>query len=437
MLSLFKPTQLKKNFFSGTFTAAIGIVISIVSYPLYLFFLGTELYGLWALFSVFISFSSIGNLGVDDALIKYVAEEYALKNLKNIQLYITTGINMLICNGILLFIIFMVLELTIRKSLHLTSNFFNLFHLLYPFVIILSIATFIVNFINSALKGIGRFDQANYILLIGRIIALAVSLIFFICKAKIWSLFWGQTISIIFIGGISIVLSVNKIGFFYKPYKIKKEYLIKLIKFGGTMTVAKLVSLLLEPFMKIVITRYTGLTNVTYFDIANRIILQIRSLFERGINAIMPEISRLSSLPHNAKRELLAIMNKVIKGNAFVSTLVFGSLFIISGLLLKIWLSGNYHNSILFTFLIVGFGYWVNLLIVPMYYFFMGLGEIKYCFYNHIIQSVINFLLTILAIYFHSAGYQLVVIIYSFSLIVSSLILFILYHRYIKVNLSS
>lgn len=404
---------------------------------MYLYFLGTELYGLWALFSVFITFSSIGNLGVDDALVKYVAEEYALNNLENIQLYITGGINMLICNGILLFIIFMFLELTIRNSLHLTSNFFNLFHLLYPFIIILSIATFIINFINSTLMGIGRFDQANYIHLIGRIIALAVSFVFFICKAKIWSLFWGQAISIIFIGGTSIILIVNKIGFFYKPFKTKKEYLIKLIKFGGTMTVAKLVSLLLEPFIKIVITRYTGLTNVTYFDIANRIILQIRSLFERGINTIMPEISRLSSLPHNAKHELHAIMNKVIKGNILVSTLVFGSLFFISGYLLKIWLSGNYHNSILFTFRIIGFGYWANLLIVPMYYFFMGRGDIKYCFYNHIIQSVINFILTILAICFHSAGYQWVVIIYSFSLIVSSLILFILYHRYIEVNLTS
>ena len=50
---------------------AVGnTLIILVSYPLYLKYLGMELYGLWATLSVVVSFTAIGRLGIDTAMIK-------------------------------------------------------------------------------------------------------------------------------------------------------------------------------------------------------------------------------------------------------------------------------------------------------------------------------------------------------------------------------
>jgi len=83
--------QLNRNIFSGSITAAMGIVLSIISYPIYLHFLGANLYGLWIILSVVITFSAIGGLGIDDAIVKYVAQEYGKNNKENILKYISTS----------------------------------------------------------------------------------------------------------------------------------------------------------------------------------------------------------------------------------------------------------------------------------------------------------------------------------------------------------
>ena len=52
-----------------------NILILLVSYPIYLKYLGIEFYGLWAILSVVVSFSEFARLEIDIAVIKYVAEE--------------------------------------------------------------------------------------------------------------------------------------------------------------------------------------------------------------------------------------------------------------------------------------------------------------------------------------------------------------------------
>ena len=103
-------SQLKRNIFSGSLAAGIGILTSIVAYPVYLHFLGAELYGLWALLNIVIFFSSIGNIGVDEAIVKYVAAEYEKKNIDAVITYISTGLSLLFINGIVIYVVLMLLK---------------------------------------------------------------------------------------------------------------------------------------------------------------------------------------------------------------------------------------------------------------------------------------------------------------------------------------
>ena len=56
--------------------ALIGTCFSIVSYPIYLHYLGYHRYGLWLVLSVIVSVAQLGNLGIPWALMKLVAEDH-------------------------------------------------------------------------------------------------------------------------------------------------------------------------------------------------------------------------------------------------------------------------------------------------------------------------------------------------------------------------
>lgn len=428
MVDFKRQSRLKRNIFSGSFAAAGGIIISVIVYPIYLHFLGAELYGLWAILNVIIYFSSIGNFGIDEALVKYVAEEYEKKNLDGVIEHISTGLNVLIANGIVIFVILILFEKFLQPILKLDVSYAALFHDIFPFVVILSIFILIVNFINSILKGLGRFDQASYILLSGRVCAIMVSILFFIRGYKIWSLYWGQVVSSVLVLIVSSLLICNKIGFYYWPLRSKKRYFIKLFKFGGTMTASKILSMLLEPFIKVVIARFIGLAEVAYFEIANKIVLQIRSLFERGISAIMPEVSRLSVVIEDTKIRIFEVMKKINRFNLLIGMSVFLLLFFIGEPILKFWLAEEYSPVIVIAFRILTIGYFINLLSVPSYYYFMGTGKVKYCLYNHFIQAMLNLALVLILIFFNLIDFRLSMMVYSFAIASSAGVLIMLYY---------
>ncbi len=427
-----EESQLKRNIFAGSFGAAGSIVVSIIAYPLYLRFVGVELYGLWALLTVIIYFCSIGNFGIDEALIKYVAEEYERKNIENSMCYISTGINFLIVSGIIIYVFLNLLKNSLETLMNLKGMYASMFHQIFPYIILLSVFIIITNLINSILKAFGRFDQASYILLAGRIAALGFSFLFFLTGYTIWGLFWGQFLSFALILIVSTVLIYRRVGFYYSPLKNRKHYLVNLLKFGGTLTVSKILSILLEPFIKVVIARYIGLAQVTYFEIANKIVYQIRSLFERGISAIMPEVSRLTSVLNDVQKRIFEVMRRVNRTNSFVGLSVFVLLMIAGRPLLQLWLRNEFNNTIVIAFNIIVIGYLVNLLSIPSYYYFMGIGKVKYCFLNHLIQAVLNCILIVALLATETVNFELLIVAYSTSIAISAIALIIMYRRNIS-----
>jgi O-antigen/teichoic acid export membrane protein len=437
MTSINVQSQLRRNILSGSATAAIGILVSIVAYPLYLYFLGAELYGLWALLNVVIFFSSVGNIGIDEAIIKYVAEEYEKKNAAGVIVYISTGLNLLIINGVIIFIVLHSLESHLPRLLNLDATHATLFDNLFPYIVFLSIFVLIVKYVNAILKGLGRFDQASYILLIGRIGGVASAIIFLAMGRSIWALYWGQVISFALVLIVSSFYITRKIGLYYNPLRYRGRFLVNLLSFGGTMTVSKVLAMLLEPFIKVAITRYIGLAEVAYFEIADKIVRQLRSLFEQGVSAVMPEVSRLLAAVGDATERVFSIMKRLNRMNALVGGSLFLVLFVIASPVLKLWLGAQYHPAIIIAFRIILVGYFFNLVSVPSYYFFMGGGKVVFCFLNHFVQAFINVSLVVALVLLNAVTFDRVMIVYSCAVALSAVMLVLLYHWTVKQTTAS
>ena len=91
--------------------AIISFLLLLISYPVYLSYLGSELYGIWAFFSIIISLSQVGELGINESLIKYIASSYNENNKKEVTQYATSYL-----------VIFCVLVITISLLIGVFRN---------------------------------------------------------------------------------------------------------------------------------------------------------------------------------------------------------------------------------------------------------------------------------------------------------------------------
>lgn len=428
-------SSLEKNVLSGMILAGGNILISFVGYPLYLKYLGAETYGLWAALSFVVVFGALGSLGIDSAIIKYVAEEYGRNNKKGIKKYFSTAIIMLLMSGIVIFFALFLLKDLIVRMLNISTEYAPLAKVFLPCIVVLSILIYFVQVINGTLMGLGRVDIANYYFLGSRAISVIAAIILFKLGYGIWGLFWGQLLSYILLGLFAFFTVYIKLESpFFSISAFDWNYFKKMVGFGGTMTGSKLISMLLSPFNKVIIARYIGLSWVTYFEIASKVVMQVKSIFETGIRAIMPEISKVSTMSENAIGKIGHVFRKAMKLVFYVGVPVFIFLFFLAPFFLKLWLSSEYVPEIGNAFRIILAGVIFNLISVPAYYVFMGMGKVGYCFINHAAQSVLNVILVSICITFGIANYYLFTGIYSLSIALSAILLIILFIRYKKVG---
>ena len=423
---------LRRNILSGAILALGNILISIISYPLYLKYLGLERYGLWAILSVVVSFSAMARLGFDTAMIKYVAEEYGKESKLGIEKYFSTAIIILLIGGIIIFLVLFSLRGFIVGILGVPEKYIPVATTLLPCIVALSIFMFLVEVTDGVLRGLGRVDFANYYDLGGKAISIIATVIFFEFGYGIWSLFWGQILFYILLGSLAFFTIYRKLGnLFFSISSFDLKYLKKMIGFGGTMTAAKLVQFLVFPFNKVVIARYIGLSGVTYFEIANKTVMQLGNIFNMSIRAIMPEISKLSVLEY-AKSKIDNVLKKAMGLIFYLAVPVFVILFFLGPFLLRLWLSSQYMLEIANAFRIILAGYAVNLLAIPIYYLFMGIGKVSYCLIGHLVQAILNVVVVFIFVALKITNLYSFSGIYSSSVALSAILLIILFVRYGK-----
>ena len=96
----------------------------------------------------------------------------------------------------------------------------------------------------------------------------------------------------------------------FNPFAFSMEKCKELAKFGGTMAIGTISQMLFVPFNKVMIARYVGISEVTYYQIAVQVVMSIRKLFVSGLQAIMPKISEIYKGTAESFLEVLSIHKK-------------------------------------------------------------------------------------------------------------------------------
>ena len=386
-------SQLRLNMVSGVVTTGINTVVMVVAYPIYLHYLGYEKYGLWLILAVVLGFAQLGNLGINQAIMKLVAEEHGRENLQGIRSYVTMAWSVLTVTGFTILLVILLFKSQIVAAFKLSGENADLVSWLLPYVGALTIYVFLVQSLNATLAGLGRMDLSNYILAAGQLCAALISVLLLWLGRGIEGLLIGNTSSFVVVHITSILFirrQINKLGFLRRD-NWDWHQLKKLLSFGSAVFGGTLLNMLLDPFNKLMLSRYAGVATVPVYDIAFRGSMQVRGLVETGLRAIMPEISRIgANMTSQARERIVTINRRAMKLIIICGVPLFVTLFAFAPVLLKFWLQKSFVDMLPVVFRIILIGTFLSLIGVPAFYTLLGLGKARYCFFSSAIQGVVN-----------------------------------------------
>jgi len=386
---------------SGVVATVINVVVLAIAYPMYLHFLGYETYGVWLILATVLTFAQLGNLEISPAVMKLVAEEQGRGNTQGIQSYVTTALGILLVTGTLALILILFFQNQIISVFKLSGRNALIASQFLPYIAFLSVCVMLVQVLNSTISGLGRMDIANYILSGGRVVTVGTSLILLWLGNGIESLLIGNALSYTFVGGSSVFFIRKTVNIrLLRISNLDKKRCMRLLHFGGGVFSGSLVGTFLHPFNKLMLSRYAGISSIPIYEIAFNGSMQIRTLIEASLRALMPEIGRIGANMTEYARNRISQINRGAMKLVFLFGIpMYGGLIILLTPLLKVWLRQRFVAELPVAFRIMLISTFLSLLGVPSYYTLLGMGMVRYTLISHIILSGVSALIVLTTVF--------------------------------------
>ena len=371
--------------------AIANALVILISYPIYLGFVGYEAFGVWSIMLAIISMSAVLGLSINRSIVKFVAQ---CKTSNEVKKYITGSILISILASLIFWLFLYNVHEFVIEIYGMDREYSSVVKAILSNIAILTMSVYTVSILKGALTGLSEIAKANYLFIIGEIIR-AFSAIFLLWLGfGLQSFFYGWiagnlTLIVIYIYYLKKI-NGNILLFNFNLFKVLKE----IITYGRPLVLNNLIGLLFAPIITFIIARHVGLSDVAYYNIASRISSNINVLFSRGIIGLMPEISKTDLI-----RDRLARVYKIkeLHGQAVKYILYFGVPLIVlvfgfSESILLIWLSEMYNESINEILQLLLIATLLDVLIIPTLNILFGLGETNKILHYGLIRVTILFL---------------------------------------------
>lgn len=391
-------SQLRRNMVSGVVYLAGNVIVLLVSYRVYIALLGYEELGLWFVLATVLTFAQLGNLGIRQALMKLVAEHVddddrtMVRELMGTATVILGAVALFICMAV------SVLRAPIADAFGLSAREGALAQDILPWVALLSGYVLVVEVQSGVLSGAGRMDLSNYMTLGGRVLAFAGSVIGVMAGLGLWGLLIGNAVGwvaahLAYIVAVRRLLRVGPLCL----SDVRRERVKTLLGFGSPLMLGSVINMFLNPFNKLMISRYVGLSAVSVFELATQGANQVRGVAGAGLQALVPETSRLRASGGAGRERLRDLSKRISKLLLVGGGLAYAAMFLLGPFLFELWLGDKYVDSIAEVFRILLVGSFASLLAVPAYFLLLGAGWIGSCLAAYFVQSAINVVIVMTA----------------------------------------
>jgi len=355
----------------------MNIVLTLLSYPLYLRYLGYEQFGVWLLLSTIVAFIQLTNLGLGPALTSLVAEAKGRGDTAAVEGYSSSAGTVLLLVGLLAASVAWIASNPVLALARLQGEPLRIATRLFPWAGLLSVTALLAQASTGVLAGLGRIDVSNYLDSCSRLVALAVSLVLLRSGWKVEALISGAIVAqLLLVSGAQLATSQLCGMRSFCVVGVKTQWLAQLWLRASGLTLGSAVGLLIHPFNRFAMARWSGIESVPVYEIAYSGAMQIRSVFEAGGRALVPAVSQARGAAGSAAVEQIERLQWRVTR---LFLLAAGPIFLISAFgadpFLRLLLRDGYQEGIASAFRIMLFGSFMSLMGVPSFYVAIGLGR--------------------------------------------------------------
>ena len=411
-MSKFTKSQTKRNIlFAGLQIIASGLTLFIL-YKYLVTTLGVELIGVWSIVMAFSAFLRTGDFGFAGSIVKFVSVATVKNDTQKREEIISTSLtSVAVVLGVLLILFYPIIIYIL--PFFIEAKYINLAIELLPYSLVsvwLAVLSTLIIFI---FDGINRVDIRSSFLITFNIILVVLSITmvnFFgfigLGYAQVLQAFLQLVIAWILIKK-HILLS------FTIPNRWNKRIFKEIFSYSIHLQLSSLMAMMLEPISKLMLGYFGSMSSVGYFEMANRLVMQVRNIIVNANQALVPMLSKA----HEESKDIGKHYTLTLKVLFVVSLFVYSLVGLLSSFISQIWI-GSYEEVFVYYSYIILLTMFINTLAGAAYFTNMGTGDVNYNTYSQIIIAVVNVLLGIVLGYFYNdIG---VVLAYGISIIIGS-----------------
>lgn len=193
---------------------------------------------------------------------------------------------------------------------------------------------------------------------------------------------------------------------------------------GGAM-------MLYEPVTKSLLSRFESMAMVGYYEMASRLVLQVRTLMVASYQSLVPYLAKLHE---SQPSRVPAVYGKAGSILFFLAAPAFSGVIVGAPLASRLWI-GYFNTPFIYFVIVVTIGWWLNTLAVPAYFAYIAEGKLRWNVTSHVVMALVNAGLGVLL--GQAFGGFGVVAAWMLALAVGGAIIVIPYHRENNIGLAA
>lgn len=386
--------SLKINALSNWVSLGVNIAIGFFLTPFIIQELGKTGYGIWTLIVSLIGYYGLLNLGVDSALIRYIALYAGQSDKKSLNAVASTAMVMFSCIGSLGIASLFLLAAPLATFFDVSPEHFGDFKQL---IWIMGIAAGLHlhgSVFRAILAAHERFIAINFENIVTNLMRAGLTVFILQRGGGLFGIGCVTLVTTVF----SIVASYLMYKHFVRQVRISFtaanwQILRILLVYGGITTVIAISNLMRTNLDSLVIGKWVGLPFVGVYAIAALIVHNIVRLISAGMNVLTPRFAVLYSTKQHTKLQCLFVRSLSISAllafGAGMLVIIFGKHFI------AIWVGEDYVGSVVILWILV-VPYTLALSQFPGFGLMYALNKHRFFAVVTIIEVVVNVAISIL-----------------------------------------
>ena len=378
--------RLLNNIFSAAGQTFIQTVILLLLYRYLVNSIGVEQMGVWSIVLAAVSAARISELGFGGSIIKYVAAHFAKGDDKAAAHALqTAAISVCALFAIMAAITYPLLLMALPHVLPAASLDAGRMILPYGFASLwlTSISSIWMNSLDACKKtgrraGIMIFGSFLFFLL--AVVGVKFYGLVGLAGAQV-----AQGLFLVIAGWVFMRRVIKSLPKLPKQWNFLQFR--EMLGYGINFQISAFVAFLFEPTTKILMGRYGGLSAAGYFEMAQRMVVNLRALLVESNRVIVPVYAAMGSYEIDAP----VLYVRHARNLLFVVIPVFAAFLAMTPAICEVWV-GDFRPQFVIMSVWLTFAWFLNTVSAPAYFAYLGQGRLLSITVGHIVMGAMNIL---------------------------------------------